>query len=95
MNNTWIIGIGGSDMDDVKTYLVSGTEEQVKQHLVNLILEDRKTIETESGESFEYGSESIEEIDTFGGHTHFYGSAVYSESHRDYSATLVQNVTEL
>lgn len=84
----WIIGIGGSDTDDVKTYRVSGTEEQVKEHLISIIDRDRETVKSETGEDWEYGTESEDQLQDFANHTKFYGSATFADSHRDYTATL-------
>lgn len=84
----WIIGIGGSNTDDVETYRVTGTEEQVKRHLIDVIDRDRQTVESETGEDWEYGTEDINGLQDFANHTKFYGNAVFADSHRDYTATL-------
>jgi hypothetical protein len=90
VNNTedaayWIIGSGGSDTDDVDTYLVFGTREQVKKHLVAVIQSDIES----NKEDFEYGTTSVHELQSFNLGRKFYGSAVYSNSHADYTATMI------
>ena len=93
--NNWIIGIGGSDMDDVVTYVVTGTVEQVKQHLVGLIQEERDTIESEASDTYEYGTEDVSELGDYNMSRKFYGYATYSDCHRDYTATLIDAITTL
>lgn len=88
----WIIGIGGSDNDDVKTYLVSGTVEQIKSHLIDVILSDRSDAESDS---YEYGTENVKELASFNNDKKFYGYAVYSNSHVDYTATLATQPVNL
>lgn len=36
---TYIVGIGGSDMDTIDTYRVVGTEEQIRKHLAKVCVE--------------------------------------------------------
>jgi hypothetical protein len=90
----WIIGRGGTDEDDVDTHIVFGTAEQVKEHLVEIIKTDIDTHISED-ECFEYGTENVDELEDFNCKTKFYGSVTFSNSHIDYTATLVKAVKML
>jgi hypothetical protein len=88
--NYWIIGKGGTDCDDVDTHLVLGTKEQVKNHLINVIKDDID-VHIEYNDDFEYGTENVDELESFNCETKFYGSVTFSNSHVDYTATLAQS----
>lgn len=94
MKEKWIIGIGGSDMDSVNVEMVEGTEEQVKNYLFNLIIEDRK-IETEGCEEyFDFGTESVQEL-TIRQNGNIYGFNCYQDKHIDYEAEKYTHCLEL
>ncbi len=79
----WIIGVGGSELDDVLVFKFTGTVRQAKLKLLDMIKEDR------AGEEFQdwwSGTENIEEIQEFAnGRLYAYGC--WDNYHIDYSAT--------
>lgn len=81
---TWIIGISGSEMDDVVTYRVTGTEAAVKEHLAGLVKYD----ETENPEHFDYGDTKVSDVKELQKGKKFYAGATFSSYHNDYTATL-------
>lgn len=81
---TWIIGIGGSEMDDVITYTVKGTEHQVKKHLASLVREDAK-----ESDWFEGGDTRIKDIsyrNSCSPDDGFYAVCMFGDHHNDYTA---------
>ena len=82
---TWIIGIGGSEMDDVETYRVTGTVRDVKKHLAGLV----RSAKDGDPDGFEYGDTSMSKVKTpfYGDQDRLYASAVFSCHHIDYTAT--------
>lgn len=85
--HNWMIGINASDSDGgISMYRVRGTEEEVRQHLMAIINEDREEIESLGRESWDYGTESIEEIEKDVGK--LYGFGVYDDFHIDYTAVI-------
>ncbi len=82
----WIIGIGGSNMDDVRTYRVIGTTEDVKNHLVSLVNE----FKDDDSDSFDYGStdaSSVTEYETEYENGKLYAYACFHDYHIDCTAT--------
>lgn len=77
---TWIIGIGGSDVDGVVFGQFFGTEAQVKKKLVELIRADKK----EDKGSWDFGTESQKELQT--DERGIYGYNCFSNYHIDYQA---------
>ena len=76
----YIIGIGGSEIDCVVISRVYGTEQQVKEYLLKLIMEDRA-----KDEDFDSGTDTIDEFEVMesgeiNGYNCFY------DYHIDYSA---------
>ncbi len=82
MKQNWIIGIGGSNADDVIVYRVFGSKNEVKKHLLSLVKEDKKN----DKEIWDFGTSSLKEIDerTDGS---FYAFGCYSDYHIDYTAS--------
>ncbi len=94
----WIIGIGGSEEDCVSFHFFVGTDEQVKQKLVDLVQEDREYEETEEMEEWVHGTEAVGEVEKRtldkGGYAyHAYGC--YENSHIDFSACPIEFVRYL
>jgi hypothetical protein len=81
----WVIGISGSEMDNVFVERVYGTEEQVKKYLLELVKKDRKA----DKETWDFGTTSIDGengIDKrYDGS--FYAYGCYWNHHNDYTAT--------
>ncbi len=79
---TYIIGICSSDGDDVLTYLVDGTVNQVKKHLVGLVKQDRK----DDFSIWDGGSTRLKDLEVFEDGK-IYGYASFVDHHIDYTAT--------
>lgn len=78
----WIIGISGSDMDDVITYAVTGSKDAVKRHLIELVKKDKSK---DSG-AWDDGSLKPSEVEERqNGKLYAFGN--YAEYHCDYTAT--------
>lgn len=77
----WLIGIGGSDLDDVITYRVTGDKEQVKRHLRELV----KEAVDEDRENLDY-ADTLKTIKADSNGV-FHAGACFSDYHRDYTAT--------
>ena len=78
----WIIGIGGSDYDDVLMYRVRGTYDDVKKYLWDMILSDR-----EYKTDFDFGTESINDIRCLDD-CYMYGFNCFENYHNDFVARL-------
>ena len=77
----YIIGIGGTEIDCVVISRVYGTEKQVKEHLLQLVMEDRK----EDEDRFDMGTDTIDEIEVMdSGEMNAYNC--FSDYHIDYTA---------
>lgn len=89
---TWIIGKSGSEYDDVETFLVTGTEYQVKRLLASFVKEDALE------DDFDYGDIKIADVqhrnqkDSNDG---FYAGSVFYDRHNDYTAIPVAEPLEL
>lgn len=77
----WIVGICSSACDGVITYRVTGSEEQVKKHLLNLVNEDR---DHDDEMNWEHGTETLSDITE--NEKGWYAYGCYSDYHIDYSA---------
>jgi hypothetical protein len=77
----YIIGISGSEMNNVRTYRISGTEDAVKHHIMNEV----NNLRYEDEGCYDYGTESIDEIETRG--NVLYAYIVFSDAHYDITAT--------
>ncbi len=76
----WIIAIANSATNGAKIYRFRGTDDEVKERLLELLHQDKKNDE----ETFDYGTENVESIDVTGKGYNAY--AIYSEYHIDYAA---------
>ena len=77
----YIIGIGGSNIDRVIIGRVIGTENQVKEYLLQLVKEDKENDE----DNYEHGTETIDDIEIMQlGEMNAYGC--YYDCHIDYTA---------
>jgi len=77
----WIIGIGGTEEDDVSMYKLTGTRYQAKREIMRIIRRDREN----DKESYNYGTENIKEIEERGDGS-LYGYNCFSDYHIDYAA---------
>ena len=83
MKQEWIIGLGGSELDDVIVYKFTGTTEDAKQKLIDLINKER---ENHDPDDWEFGCDSVEDVATCsGGKLYAYGC--WRNFHTDYTAT--------
>jgi len=77
----YIIGIGGTEIDCVVISRVRGTVQQVKEHLMELVMEDRKRDE----DDFDFGTNGVNEIEMMqSGEMNAYNC--FYDYHIDYSA---------
>lgn len=86
MKQNWIIGISGSDADDVITYRVYGTKAQVKKCLVDEVKSDKEECETEEYDRWDFGTESSKEVQELPSGK-LYAFGCWSDHHNDYTAT--------
>lgn len=84
----WIVGVGGSDQDGVSTYRVIGTKTMIKYHLLSLVNEDREEQTGSNPDYWEYGTESVDDIEEKYNGKAYYAYGCYSDHHIDYEATL-------
>jgi hypothetical protein len=83
----WIIGKSGSEWDDVITYIVEGTDYQVKSLLASFCKDDS------TEDDFDYGDTKISDVRMKGDHGYYAGSTFY-DHHNDYTATpLMEPIT--
>lgn len=89
----WIIGVCNTDADGVQIMRFSGTEDQVKELLVKLVLENQEN----DTENWEYGTESVEDVkdESCGLGHEFYAYGCYSNYHIDYTAKEFAHVEEI
>jgi hypothetical protein len=80
----WLIGISGTDMDDVMIHKFRGTLEEVKQHLVSLVRRDR----FRHNDIWEHGTLITEDIRVIENTNRLYAYGSYSSFHNDYTAML-------
>lgn len=80
----WIVTIGGSDMDDAVSELVRGSKKAVMKYLHSLVEEDKTYYEENKVDSWDYGTESPEDVEDRG--TSLYAFGCYCSSHVDYAA---------
>ena len=77
----YIIGTSGTEFDCVVITRVYGTKKQVKEHLMKLVMEDRR----EAEDCFDSGTDSIDEIEVMdSGEMNAYNC--FSDYHIDYTA---------
>ena len=86
----WIIGKSGSEWDDVVTYIVEGTDYQVRSLLASFCKDDS------TEDDFDYGDTKISDVRMKGvqvGSGYYAGSTFY-DHHNDYTATpLMEPIT--
>ena len=82
----WIVGISGSEMDDVVTHLVEATDYQIRSLLAKFCKEDAKN------DDFEYGDTRIDEVKKRDFGEGYYAGSTFSDHHNDYTAIPVTKV---
>jgi hypothetical protein len=83
----WLIGISGTDMDDVMIHKFCGTLEEVKEHLVSLVRRDR----INGYDIWEDGSLTPSDITVMGDTGRLYAYGSYVDHHNDYTAMLEED----
>ncbi|MBQ7428400.1 hypothetical protein [Butyrivibrio sp.] len=87
----WIVGISGSDMDDVIVKVITGTTNTVKRHLLTEaqnIRADRKN------DHWGSGAETVDDINVHGDGK-LYACACFRDCHFDLTATPMSNVQHI
>jgi hypothetical protein len=87
MKEQWIIGVCNTDCDGVDLIGFYGTEDEVKAKLVEMVQSDRL-----EDDGYEYGTESVGEVDDryYGAELYAYGC--YYDYHIDYSAKRLKDI---
>lgn len=86
----WIIGVCCTESDGVFIYRIYGSREQVKEKLLELVKQDQES----NLESWDYGTETVEDIEERG-LNELYAYGCYADYHIDYSAVLYATVEHL
>ncbi len=94
VKQNWIIGISGSDADDVFVYRVFGTKAQVKKCLVNEVKGDKQECEEDGYDDWEHGTTSTGSVEERPNGT-LYAYGCWNNHHNDYTATPEMPVKEL
>lgn len=86
-NDEWIITIADTSVDGVAINRFYGSKKEVKELLLKLLNADR---ENDAG-AFDYGTETVDEIDNNGTELNAY--ATYFSYHIDYTAILLNDIS--
>ena len=89
MKEQWIIGVCNTDCDGVDLFTFCGTEEEMKEKLVEMVRYDK-----ENDDSYDFGTESSDEIRTVckGGDLELYAYGNYCNYHIDYTAKRLKDI---
>lgn len=87
----WIVGISGSDMDDVIVKVVTGTTDAVKRHLLMEVQNIRADGEYDDWDS---GAETVDDINVHDDGK-LYTCACFRDCHFDLTATPMSNVQHI
>ena len=90
MKKEWIIAVANTESDGVKIYKMTGTEDQVKNHMMKLVKEDKAA----DKEEYEYGTENKKEIEVQNDGT-LQGYNCFVNYHIDYTAMPLDTVPTL
>ena len=93
MGKEWILAIGNTEADGVEMLYMVGEVDQIKQALVELVLEDKSNDE----ENFDYGTDNIsdvvEAVDVKTSEvTELNAYNVFSDYHIDYTAQRLDSI---
>ncbi len=80
----WLVGISGSELNDVICSIVTGTTEQVKRYLVNCVQSDRYDNGVDS-DTYKSGTENTSEVEVRNDGS-LHANAMYRNYHMDYTA---------
>jgi hypothetical protein len=81
MKRDWIIAVCSSGSEGVYLSKFHGDDDEVKQKLYELLCEDK-----EYDKSYDYGCESVDDIENLYSCSEYYAYAVYNDHHIDYTA---------
>lgn len=89
----WIIAISSSDMEGIRILRYSGTEDHVKQKLVDLVAADRNSLK----ETWNFGTETVEDVEDVSNRLgyEFYAMGNYEGFRIDYTAKEFAHVAEI
>jgi hypothetical protein len=87
MKHQWIVGVCNTDSDGVDLIGFYGTEDEMKAKLVEMVQEFRL-----EDDSYEYGTETVDEVDVRWNGTELYAYGCYSDYHIDYSAKRLKDI---
>lgn len=90
----WIIGISGSNMDDVVVYTYKGTKDQVKEVLLRIALRNAQEETKNDPHYFDFGTTDIDEVRELP-NGRFYAFNCFTDCHEDYTATPVESVDDI
>ena len=85
----WIIGICNTACDGVILLSFYGTEKEIKTKLVNNVQSDRS-----NDDSYEYGTETVDEVEVRENEAVLYAYGCYSDYHIDYSAKRLRDIVK-
>lgn len=85
--NEWIITIADISLDGIIINRFNGTKKEVKELLLKLLDKDKKN----NVGAFDYGTETVDEIDDNGTKSNTY--ATYFSYHIDYTAILLNDIS--
>ena len=85
----WIIGMSGSEWDDVCVYSFEGTKSQAKRVLVDLVKSDKKEFD-----NYDYGTEKVSDVEEDNSGVLRAGTT-FSDCHNDYTATPMDVITDI
>ncbi len=86
----WIIGMSGSEWDDVCVYSFEGTKSQAKKILVDLVKMDKK----EECDDYDYGAEKVSEVVERNSGV-LYAGSTFRYCHNDYTATPMEVISDI
>lgn len=83
----WVIARHMSSMDGTLLNMVEGSVEDVKEHLVKLVKDDREDEARNGDDSWDFGTESVDEVQVNEqGVESLYAFGSYNNFHIDYTA---------
>ena len=91
MKEQWIVGICNTNGDGVDLIGFYGTEDEMKTALVDMVQFDR---EVDEEDDYEYGTESVEEVEVRYNGTELYAYSCHYDYHIDYSAKRLSDILE-
>ena len=87
----WIVSVCNTEADGVWITRVKGTKRQVKKYMLKLAAED----EAECEDEYEYGPETVDDVEESNDGKELNAYATYSTYHIDYTACLESSLKPL